>query len=53
MQSFSLLAPGDVVRTQRCADDVVLLHPVGYNYFATLRQKLHWNVMPSEPHARA
>ena len=53
MQSFSLLAPGDIVRSQRSADDIVLLHPVGYNYFATLRQKLHWNVMPSEPHARA
>jgi NAD+ kinase len=53
MQSFSLLAPGDIVRTQRSADDVALLHPIGYNYFETLRQKLHWNVMPSEPHARA
>jgi NAD+ kinase len=53
MQSFSLLAPGDVVRTQRSVDDIALLHPLGYNYFATLRQKLHWNVMPSEPHARA
>jgi len=53
MQSFSLLAPGDVVRARRSADDVALLHPVGYNYFATLRQKLHWNVMPGEPHARA
>ena len=53
MQSFSLLAPGDIVRSQRSVDDIVLLHPVGYNYFATLRQKLHWNVMPSEPHARA
>jgi len=52
MQSFSLLAPGDIVRSQRGADDVVLLHPLGYNYFETLRQKLHWNVMPSERHAR-
>lgn len=53
MQSFSLLAPGDVVRTRRSAEAVTLLHPLGYNYFATLRQKLHWNVMPSEPHGRA
>ncbi len=52
MQSFSRLAPGDIVRAQRSPDEVVLLHPVGYNYFATLRQKLHWNFMPSEPHAR-
>jgi NAD+ kinase len=52
MQSFSLLAPNDIVRTQRSLDDIALLHPIGYNYFATLRQKLHWNVMPSEPHLR-
>jgi NAD+ kinase len=52
MQSFSLLRPGDIVRAQRSGDFVTLLHPVGYNYFATLRQKLHWNVMPSEPHGR-
>jgi NAD+ kinase len=52
MQSFSRLAPGDIVRAQRSADEIALLHPVGYNYFATLRQKLHWNFMPSEPHAR-
>jgi NAD+ kinase len=22
------------------------VHPVGYSYFATLRQKLHWNQPP-------
>lgn len=52
MQSFALLRPGDIVRAQRGADHVTLLHPIGYNYFATLRQKLHWNVMPGEPHGR-
>ncbi|HTT09538.1 MAG TPA: NAD kinase [Burkholderiaceae bacterium] len=52
MQSFSLLAPGDIVRSERSADDIALLHPIGYNYFETLRRKLHWNVMPSEPHVR-
>ncbi|MEW5879066.1 MAG: NAD kinase [Pseudomonadota bacterium] len=53
MQAFSALRPGDVVRIRRSALVTTLLHPVGYNYFATLRQKLHWNVMPSEPHTRA
>ncbi|HEU0203282.1 MAG TPA: NAD kinase [Burkholderiaceae bacterium] len=53
MQSYSELAPGDVVRVRRDDLGVTLLHPVGYNYFATLRGKLHWNVMPSEPHGRA
>ena len=53
MQAISPLAPGDVVRVRLSSDVVTMLHPVGYNYYATLRQKLHWNVMPVEPHARA
>lgn len=53
MQSFSKLAPGDIVRVRRSARFATLLHPAGYNYFATLRQKLHWNVMSSDPHGRA
>jgi hypothetical protein len=32
---------------------VTLLHPIGYNYFATLRGKLQWNVMPTDGHLRA
>jgi NAD+ kinase len=53
MQSYAHLVPGDIVRARRGTDIVTLLHPVGYNFFATLRQKLHWSVMPSEPHSRA
>jgi len=53
MQTYSALAPGDIVRAHCSADTVVLLHPVGYNFFATLRQKLQWSVMPGEPHSRA
>lgn len=52
MQSYSELAPGDIVRTRRCDHRLRLLHPLSYNFFATLRQKLHWSVMPGEPHAR-
>jgi NAD+ kinase len=52
MQAYSILLPGDVVRARRSQDLVTLLHPVGYNFFATLRQKLHWSVMPSESHSR-
>jgi NAD+ kinase len=52
MQSYEPLSPGDIVRVRRSAETVTLLHPVGYNFFATLRQKLHWSVMPSEPHSR-
>src|SRR5512137_2800064 len=53
MQSFTALSPGDVVRARRSADGVTLLHPIGYNYYATLRGKLQWNVMPSDAHPRA
>ncbi len=53
MQSFSKLGPGDLVRVRRSARVATLLHPAGYNYFATLRQKLHWNVISSEEHGRA
>jgi NAD+ kinase len=53
MQSYSALVAGDIVRVRRSARVATLLHPAGYNYFATLRQKLHWNVMSSERHGRA
>jgi len=53
MQSFAKLGPGDLVRVRRSARVATLLHPAGYNYFATLRQKLHWNVISSEEHGRA
>jgi NAD+ kinase len=52
MQTFTALKPGDIVRVRRGRDVATLLHPVGYNHFATLRQKLHWNVIPSDPPAR-
>ena len=53
MQTFSKLEPGDSVRMRRSARVATLLHPAGYNYFATLRQKLHWNLITSEIHGRA
>jgi NAD+ kinase len=52
MQVYASLVPGDIVRARSGSDLVTLLHPVGYNFFATLRQKLHWSVMPSESHSR-
>ncbi len=53
MQSFARLEAGDIVRVRRSRHVATLLHPAGYNYFATLRQKLHWSVMSSDPHGRA
>src|SRR5690606_40874192 len=52
MQSLSALRPGDVVRVRRSDDAVTLLHPVGYNYFATLRQKLRSEEHTSELQSR-
>lgn len=47
MQSYQTLQVGDVVRARRSKHAATLLHPPGYNHFATLQRKLHWNVMAS------
>jgi NAD+ kinase len=47
MQSLTSLLPGDQIVVRRAVQSVTLLHPVGYNYYATLRQKLHWHEFPS------
>ncbi|HET7306446.1 MAG TPA: NAD(+) kinase [Gammaproteobacteria bacterium] len=41
-QDWQPLTPGDRVVVQRAADGVHLLHPLGHDYFKTLRTKLHW-----------
>ncbi len=48
MQSLASLLPGDRIVVRRSAKTVSLLHPVGYNYYATLRKKLHWHEYPTE-----
>ncbi|WP_020201410.1 MULTISPECIES: NAD kinase [Cupriavidus] len=48
MQSLTSLLPGDRIVVRRSAKTVHLLHPLGYNYYATLRKKLHWHEYPSE-----
>ena len=37
---------GDCVRIRRSRHGILLLHPPGYNYFAMLREKLHWSSTP-------
>jgi NAD+ kinase len=37
---------GDCVRVTGAGVRVTLLHPPGYDYFAMLREKLHWSEMP-------
>ena len=40
------LAEGDRVTLRRSADVLRFVHPPGYRYFATLREKLHWSEAP-------
>ncbi|MCX7215529.1 MAG: NAD kinase [Burkholderiales bacterium] len=47
MQSVITLHVGDRVLLKRSSDVVTFLHPLGWNYFDTLREKLHWNEYPS------
>jgi len=47
MQSLSALRPGDVIEVHRSGHVVPFLHPLSYSYYATLRNKLHWNEHPS------
>jgi len=43
MQSLASLLHGDRVTVRRSEHRVRFLHPVGWSYFDTLREKLHWN----------
>ncbi|MBS0510981.1 MAG: NAD kinase [Proteobacteria bacterium] len=40
------LRAGDCVRITRSPLALRLLHPVGYSYYAMLREKLHWSAAP-------
>lgn len=42
-QSFANLQPGDQVTIRRAPHSVTFLHPSGWSYYDTLRNKLHWN----------
>jgi NAD+ kinase len=37
------MAQGDRLLLRRSAETVRFVHPPGYSYFTTLREKLHWN----------
>jgi NAD+ kinase len=43
MQSMASLMPGDRIVVKRSEHKVRFLHPKGWTYFDTLRQKMHWN----------
>ena len=40
------LEAGDRVGVSRSRLSIRLLHPLGYSYFAMLREKLHWSETP-------
>lgn len=46
MQEFCDMVPGDRLIIRQAEHRVKILHPIGYDYFKLLRQKLKWNFMP-------
>src|SRR5690606_12786795 len=46
MQTWSDCQPGDRIDVRRAQETVRFIHPTGYSFFSTLRQKLDWNRMP-------
>lgn len=47
MQSLARLLHHDRILIQRSAHTITFLHPQGWSYYDTLREKLHWNEYPS------
>ncbi|MFM8757885.1 MAG: NAD kinase [Limnohabitans sp.] len=43
MQSLASLMIGDRITVRRSQHQARFLHPEGWNYFDTLRKKMHWN----------
>ena len=43
MHGLASMLLGDTVRMQRSAHKAKFLHPRGWSYYATLRNKLHWH----------
>lgn len=43
MQSMASLLHGDRITVRRSEHRVRFLHPIGWTYYDTLREKLHWN----------
>jgi NAD+ kinase len=47
MQTFASLQHGDKIVISRSPNRITFLHPQGWSYYHTLREKLHWNEYPS------
>jgi len=47
MQSLASLQHHDRIVVKRSAHTITFLHPQGWSYYDTLREKLHWNEYPA------
>ena len=47
MQSFDKLTVGDQIHIKRSSHEIGFLHPQNWNYYHTLREKMHWNEYPT------
>ncbi|CDG81126.1 ATP-NAD kinase family protein [Janthinobacterium agaricidamnosum NBRC 102515 = DSM 9628] len=47
MQTFASLSQHDRIIIRRSPHTITFLHPEGWSYYDTLREKLHWNEYPS------
>ena len=47
MQTLASLLRHDRIVIKRSAHTITFLHPQGWSFFDTLREKLHWNEYPS------
>ena len=47
MQSLASLQLHDRIVIRRSVHAITFLHPLGWSYYDTLREKLHWNEYPS------
>lgn len=47
MQTFASLIQHDRIVITRSPHTITFLHPEGWSYYDTLREKLHWNEYPS------
>lgn len=47
MQSLASLQHHDRIFVRRSANAITFLHPEGWSYYDTLREKLHWHEYPS------
>ena len=47
MQAFSHLIAGDQIHIQRSSHQINFYHPKNWNYYHTLREKMHWNEYPT------